>query len=230
MSNRVVGVGVALILFVVAACVIAQETLPGGEAAPDPLATAPPTDARHYSYAIGRDIGASFRDDGMELDVDSLAAGLRDALAGAKPKYDEELCGVAIRRMYLARNDKLRERNAEFLVKHAKEEGVQRLPSGLQYKVLKTGDGASPKPTDTVQVHYVGKFIDGETFDQSGEEPAEFQVDGVIPGWTEALQKMKVGDAWQLVVPAELAYGEQGDEVIPPFSTLVFEIELVGIK
>jgi FKBP-type peptidyl-prolyl cis-trans isomerase FklB len=230
MLHRAIRLGVAVTIVMAAAWVIAQETLPGVEAAPDPLASAPPTDARHYSYAIGRDIGSSFRDDGMELDVDSLAAGLRDALAGAEPKYDEKLCAVAIRRMYLARNDKLRESNAEFLVKNAKAEGVQRLPSGLQYKVLKTGNGASPKATDTVQVHYVGKFIDGETFDESGEEPTEFQVDGVIDGWAEALQKMKVGDTWQLVVPAELAYGEQGDEVIPPHSTLIFEIELVGIK
>jgi FKBP-type peptidyl-prolyl cis-trans isomerase len=225
---------IALCLVSVAAWVIAQEALPGGaDAAADALAKAPPTDARHYSYAIGRDIGSSFHNDGLELDVDSLAAGLRDALAGAKPKYSEDLCAVSIQRMYLDRSNKLKERNVAYLAANAKAPGVVVLPSGLQYKVLAAGKGPSPKATDTVSVNYVGKFTDGKIFDQSGDTPAEFALDakpGLIAGWVEALQKMKVGDKWELVIPAALAYGDAGDDVIPPFSTLVFEVELLGIK
>jgi FKBP-type peptidyl-prolyl cis-trans isomerase FkpA/FKBP-type peptidyl-prolyl cis-trans isomerase FklB len=233
MSKRTIFI--ALCLVSAAAWVIAQETLPGGadgpaEDAAAALAQAPPTDARHYSYAIGRDIGSSFHNDGLELDVDSLAAGLRDALAGAKPKYSEELCAVSIQRMYLDRSNKLKERNVAYLAANAKAPGAVVLPSGLQYKVLAEGKGASPKATDMVSVNYVGKFIDGKIFDQSGDTPAEFQVGRVIDGWAEALQKMKVGDKWELVIPAALAYGDAGDDVIPPFSTLVFEVELLGIK
>ncbi len=217
----------AICLASLVAWAVAQEALPVGG---NPLADAPPTDARHYSYAIGQDLGANFRNNDVEIDVDSFAAGLRDALTGAEPKYSEDLCTVAIQRMYQAQEEKLVKRNEEYFAKNAKAEGVTTLPSGLQYKVLAAGAGPSPKATDRVRVNYVGKFTDGTTFDESGDEPAEFQVDGVIPGWTEALLKMKVGDKWQLFVPSDLAYGPKGDDVIPPHAILVFEVELLGIQ
>ena len=113
-----------------------------------------------------------------------------------------------------------------FLAANAKKEGVKTLPSGLQYKVLKSGSGKTPKATDTVKTHYHGTLIDGTVFDSSVErgEPVEFPVNGVIPGWTEALQLMKEGDKWQLFVPAKLAYGERGaGGKIGPNSTLIFE-------
>ena len=110
---------------------------------------------------------------------------------------------------------------------------VKTTASGLQYKVLKSGSGASPKKTDSVKVHYHGTLVDGKVFDSSVQrgEPVTFQVDGVIPGWVEALQLMKVGDKWQLFIPAKLAYGERiPDPVIGPNATLVFEVELLGIE
>jgi FKBP-type peptidyl-prolyl cis-trans isomerase FklB len=109
---------------------------------------------------------------------------------------------------------------------------VTTLPSGLQYKVIKAGTGATPTAADTVRTHYEGRLIDGTIFDSSikRNEPAEFPVEGVIPGWTEALQKMKVGDKWELVIPSELAYGEAGaGGAIPPHATLIFDIELLDI-
>ena len=123
--------------------------------------------------------------------------------------------------------------NKKYLEDNKKVEGVVTLPSGLQYKVLKAGDGATPGAEDMVRTHYKGQLIDGTVFDSSYDrgEPAEFPVGGVIKGWTEALQKMKVGDKWQLVIPSELAYGEAGaGGVIPPNATLVFEIELLDVK
>ena len=110
--------------------------------------------------------------------------------------------------------------------------GVVTTPSGLQYEVLASGDGATPGPTDTVTTHYHGTFEDGRVFDSSVQRgtPASFPVNGVIKGWTEALQMMKVGDKWRIVCPPDLAYGEQGRSGIPPGSTLIFEIELLGVQ
>ncbi len=120
-----------------------------------------------------------------------------------------------------------------FLAENAKKEGVKTTASGLQYKVIKSGTGATPKPTDTVKVHYHGTLIDGTVFDSSVQrgEPITFPVTGVIPGWVEALQMMKVGDKWQLFIPAKLAYGEHSPTpAIPPNSVLIFEVELLGIE
>jgi FKBP-type peptidyl-prolyl cis-trans isomerase len=119
-----------------------------------------------------------------------------------------------------------------FLAANAKKVGVKTTASGLQYKVIKSGAGPSPKPTDVVKVHYHGTLIDGTIFDSSVQRntPATFPVNGVIPGWTEALQLMKVGDKWQLVIPAKLAYGEEGPGPIGPNSVLIFEVELLGIE
>jgi FKBP-type peptidyl-prolyl cis-trans isomerase FklB len=120
-----------------------------------------------------------------------------------------------------------------FLAENAKKEGVKTTASGLQYKVIKSGTGESPKSTDTVKVHYHGTLIDGTVFDSSVQrgEPISFPVTGVIPGWVEALQLMKVGDKWQLFIPARLAYGERSPSpVIGPNSTLIFEVELLSIE
>ena len=119
-----------------------------------------------------------------------------------------------------------------FLAENGEREGVVTTPSGLQYEVLASGDGATPGPTDTVTTHYHGTFVDGRIFDSSVQRgvPASFPVDRVIKGWTEALQMMKVGDKWKIVCPPDLAYGEQGRSGIPPHSTLIFEVELLDVK
>ena len=126
----------------------------------------------------------------------------------------------------------LTEKGRAFLAENAKKEGVISLPSGLQYKVLKQGDGIVPQKTDKVKVHYEGRLIDGTVFDASskhGTEPATFRPDQVIKGWTEALTMMPVGSKWQLFIPQELGYGERAAGQIPPYSTLIFDVELVGI-
>ncbi|QDS97265.1 FKBP-type peptidyl-prolyl cis-trans isomerase [Adhaeretor mobilis] len=210
-----------------------EEELPSRSPASRP----PETDARHYSYAIGLDIGASFGNDQIELDVESLVAGLKDGLKRAEPRYSREMCGVAMQRLARERMEVLKKRNQAFLAENGKANGIEVTKSGLQYQVLESGKGSSPKATDTVKVHYQGSLIDGSVFDSSaGGPPAEFALTrpdgrpGVISGWVEALQMMKPGDRWRLFIPADIAYGEQGfGEVIPPHSTLIFELELLDI-
>ena len=132
----------------------------------------------------------------------------------------------------MAKIKALTEKGRAFLAENAKKEGVICLPSGLQYKVLKQGDGIVPQKTDKVKVHYEGRLIDGTVFDASskhGTEPATFRPDQVIKGWTEALTMMPVGSKWQLFIPQELGYGERAAGQIPPYSTLIFDVELVDI-
>ena len=230
------------------AWVVAQESLPAGGPAPStggqqatganpqgtPDQDAPPTDARHYSYAMGLDLGTSFRGDKLPLDVDSLMAGVRDGLEGKDPQYSLELCQLAIERLTQQRMAMLDRANKQYLVDNAKVQGVQTTPSGLQYKVIKRGAGTSPTAEDRVQVHYRGLMVDGTVFDETyGGEPAVLDLSGptgVIPGWREALEQMKVGDKWQLVIPGNLGYGAQGRGPIPPNATLIFEVELLGIE
>jgi FKBP-type peptidyl-prolyl cis-trans isomerase len=122
--------------------------------------------------------------------------------------------------------------NAKFLEDNKKVEGVQTTKSGLQYKVISSGKGKAPLATDKVTVHYTGKLIDGTTFDSSvGRDPITFEVGGVIPGWTEALQLMHEGDKWMIYLPYDIAYGERGaGDQIPPYATLIFEVELIKVN
>jgi FKBP-type peptidyl-prolyl cis-trans isomerase FklB len=208
----------------------AQENLPaaGGAAEAKPTES----DATVYSYAIGQEIGKNFEADGVALDLESLMAGMKDAITKAKPKYDQAACTKALQQLSEVREGALMSQQKKFLEENKKAEGVTTLPSGLQYKVLKAGTGATPTAADKVRTHYEGRLIDGTVFDSSIQrnEPAEFGVGEVIAGWTEALQKMKVGDKWQLVIPSNLAYGEAGSHgVIPPHATLIFDIELLDI-
>jgi FKBP-type peptidyl-prolyl cis-trans isomerase FklB len=211
-----------------------QPASPPGQGAPGQAgqpAQAPPTDARHYSYAIGLEMGLRFRADKLPFDVESLVAGIRDGLAAKDPRYSPELCQAAMERLNEQQMAAYARRNQEFLVQNVKAQGVQTTVSGLQYKVIKAGAGEHPTANDTVKVNYGGQLIDGTVFDQTEpNEPATFPVNRVIPGWAEALQLMKVGDKWQLVIPPKLAYGEEGRDVIPPNSALIFEVELLAIE
>ena len=195
------------------------------------------------SYAIGADIGWNMKRQEVDLDGKALAAGIVDALTG-KPQMTDEDIKAAIAEFRTAMMTKMEakqkisgEKNVKeseaFLAANAKKEGVKTTASGLQYKVMKSGTGkVSPKPTDTVKVHYHGTLMDGSVFDSSVErkEPAEFPLNAVIPGWTEGLQLMKEGDKFQFVLPSKLAYGEQSPSPkIGPNSTLVFEVELLSI-
>lgn len=196
------------------------------------------------SYAIGFSVGNQIRGDGLEVDLDQLMQGFKDAY-GKKPSRfsQEELRDAmsAVQRDIVAKRqdklktvaDKNRKEGKAFLDANKAKKGIQTLPSGLQYQVLKSGNGPTPKATDTVKTHYHGTLIDGTVFDSSveREDPAVFPVNGVIRGWTEALQKMKVGDKWKLFVPPELAYGSQGaGNDIGPDAVLIFEVELLGIE
>jgi FKBP-type peptidyl-prolyl cis-trans isomerase FklB len=194
------------------------------------------TATQQASYGIGMNFGSQIAEAG--LDVDALVQGIRDALSKAEPALTDEQLEKAMTEFSKQMEAKAQARGQEaikegdaFLAANAKKEGVKTTESGLQYKVLKSGTGASPKATSVVKVHYHGTFPDGKKFDSSIDrgEPAEFPVNRVIPGWTEALQMMKVGDKWQLAIPAKLAYGEQGRPGIPPNQVLLFDVELLDI-
>jgi FKBP-type peptidyl-prolyl cis-trans isomerase len=184
------------------------------------------------SYAIGVDMGNSLKRNAVEVDTDIMVRGMKDILTGAKPLMAEQEVRETI---MLAQKDmqaKRVEKNKAYLIDNKKKKGVRVLPSGLQYRVISQGKGKTPKVTDTVTVHYKGTLVDGTEFDSSYKrgQPATFPVNGVIKGWTEALQLMKEGSTWELVIPADLAYGEQGRPSIPPNSTLIFEVELISVK
>ncbi|MGV8038546.1 MAG: FKBP-type peptidyl-prolyl cis-trans isomerase [Thermoanaerobaculaceae bacterium] len=188
------------------------------------------------SYAIGVDIGNSFKRQGVEVDVEILAKGLRDSLAGGKVLLAEKEVREVIQayqtELRAKAQEKAKQDGAAFLAENGKKPGVTTLSSGLQYKVITAGTGPKPTADDSVKCHYRGTLIDGKEFDSSysRNQPAVFPVRGVIAGWTEALQLMPVGSKWQLVVPFELGYGAGGNRGIPPYSTLVFEVELLGIE
>lgn len=190
------------------------------------------------SYAIGRNIANEIANPDVPFDVDALVAGFRDGLTGAESKLTEEQVGAALQafqtlvQTQMAKKAEMAAKaGTDFLAENAKKEGVKTTKSGLQYSIVKEGTGATPKLTDTVVCHYKGTLVDGTEFDSSYKrnQPAEFPVNGVIEGWTEALQLMKVGGQWKLYIPANLAYGPQGRPGIPPNAVLLFDIELLDI-
>ena len=198
------------------------------------------TPAQKASYGIGLSMGKNLSQEGMDdLDSQAVALGIEDALAKKDQRLtDEELMEAfgflqsrAQERMS-ALNDEAAKAGADFLAENAKRDGVTTTESGLQYEVVKKAEGAQPKVSDVVSVHYQGTLVDGSVFDSSIErgEPVEFPVGGVIPGWVEGLQLMSVGEKYKFYIPSELAYGAQSPTpAIPANSTLVFEVELLAI-
>ena len=197
------------------------------------------------SYAIGLDIGGNLKRQELDVDAKALAAGIADAFTAKPQLTDAESKQVLneFRTQLMAKmeakekgaGDKNAKDGEAFLAANAKKEGVKTTASGLQYRVIKPGDGKgkSPKATDTVKVHYHGTLIDGSVFDSSVDrgEPISFPLNGVIPGWTEGLQLMKEGDKFQFVIPGKLAYGEQSPSPkIGPNSTLIFDVELLAVE
>ncbi|AOW78452.1 MAG: FKBP-type peptidyl-prolyl cis-trans isomerase FklB [Colwellia sp.] len=195
---------------------------------------------QRVSYGVGRQLGDQLRNNPFkEFDVSAVQAGLADAIANSASQVSDEDLNAAFsvvsKKMQELEQAAAKEMSAEgekFLAENAKRDEVTVTESGLQYEVLATGDGEKPTAASTVRTHYHGTFINGDIFDSSVDrgQPAEFPIGGVIPGWTEALQLMTEGSKWRLYVPYHLAYGEQGSQgAIPPYSTLVFEVELLAI-
>lgn len=196
------------------------------------------------SYGIGVDVARNFKHLGIDVDLEVLVKGLRDVVSGNKllmnendlratmNAYRSELRAKQVMAMRVAGEDN-RKKGEAFLAENKKKEGVVSLPSGLQYIVLKAGDGKKPTDADTIECHYRGTLIDGTEFDSSdrSKQPSIFTVTGVIPGWREALKLMPVGSKWQLFIPPQLAYGAKGaGRDIGPNATLIFELELLAIK
>lgn len=189
------------------------------------------------SYALGLSIGNNFKASGInKLNIDSFTKAVKDVMDGTKPEmtYDEAK-GVLNSFFSKLQEDKLnlnKKAGEEFLAINKEKPGVVTLPSGLQYQILKKGEGPTPKATDQVTCHYHGTLIDGRVFDSSVDrgQPATFGVTQVIPGWVEALQMMPVGSKWRLFIPSNLAYGERGaGESIEPNSALIFDVEILNI-
>lgn len=203
------------------------------------------TKSDSLSYAVGAQVAFNLKKDSLKVNIDMVAAGLKDYLQDDTTKVQMKMDQIIACFQNLSKElqekqktqaeAKSKAAKAEgdaFLAQNKSQSGVTTLASGLQYKVVKMGNGPKPLKTDKVKVHYVGKLIDGKEFDSSVKrgEPAEFPVGEVIPGWTEALQLMPVGSKWMLYIPSSLAYGDQGaGGVIPPGSVLTFEVELLEI-
>ena len=209
-----------------------------------PTSPKPQTQTQKYSYIHGANYGKDFRRKEIEADPEALLQGFKDALQGDDKVWFNEVEMNDIYKVtqteYRARSEakrkvageKAAKEGAVFLSENIKKPGVKTTPSGLQYKIITDGTGSMPKTNDTVKVHYEGRFIDGKEFDSSIKrgKPAEFPVNGVIKGWTEALTMMKQGSKWQLYIPGALAYGERGSgDKIVPNSTLIFDVELISI-
>jgi FKBP-type peptidyl-prolyl cis-trans isomerase FklB len=213
----------------------AQELSPPGAAAPQ-LKTLD----EKAAYAVGLNMGQRLLADELALNPDLVARGVVDALKKSKPLLTEEQITATmtefvkvVQTKAAAKQKVAADKGVAFLAENKKKKGVTTTESGLQYEVITAGKGATPKKADKVKVHYHGTLVDGKVFDSSVErkEPASFGVGQVIAGWTEALQLMKVGDKWKLVIPPDLAYGARGtpDGRIGPGAVLIFEVELLDI-
>lgn len=202
------------------------------------------TQKDRVNYAIGVNLIGNLKKQGVDIDLSLVMQGMQDAFAGNKLLVSDVELGRAIKQ-YQAEVRRMqakvitttvednRRAGQAFLAENGKKEGVVTLASGLQYRIIKSGDGKKPTDTDTVECHYRGMLINGKEFDSSDRtgRPATLQVKGVIAGWREALKLMPVGSTWDIFVPSQLAYGEQGvSDSIGPNATLIFEVELLAIK
>jgi len=201
------------------------------------------TDEQKLGYIIGMDIGKSLREQGTEVDLDSLIEAIRSTYKGEELAMTTEEA-AAVRQAYVTKKQAEQQQatavagesnlaeGQKFLAENKVKEGVQTTASGLQYKVVTMGDGAKPVATDTVKVHYRGTLLDGTEFDSSyaRNEPISFGLNRVIAGWTEGVALMPIGSKFMFYIPPELAYGAGGGGPIPPNSTLIFEVELLDIE
>ena len=225
---------IALLLLIAAPAAWAQD---------DPAPAELKTFGEKVGYAIGQNIGGNLKQTGVTIDLKAFLRGMQDSLAGKKgllteeeiqkvlTEFDKQVQANAASKQKAMIEKNLKE-GAAFLAANAKKEGVKTTESGLQYKITKRGTGATPKATSKVRVHYEGRLLSGKVFDSSFKrgEPAEFPVNMVIKGWTEALQLMKEGGEWELYIPSTLGYGTRGAGAdIGPNATLIFKVQLIKV-
>jgi FKBP-type peptidyl-prolyl cis-trans isomerase FkpA len=226
-NKNVILAVVALVVVAVIAVVVIKKKGGGGSA------------GDNFSYTLGHEYAMNIKKQQVTVDIPEFLKGAEDVLRDKKPRLNEEEMRQALID-YQKKFDEERVKKAQendkkgqaFLAEYDKQSGVKSTSSGMRYKVIKEGNGPKPKPDDTVSVHYTGKLIDGTEFDssKSSTNPIDINLKTVIPGWIEALSMMPVGSKWEIALPAKMAYGDQVHPKIPSGSTLVFEIELFGIK
>lgn len=245
--GAIIGLGVALVVGGGVSCTQKASSPQGGGAAgaAHQLGAAGGADVslkslpEQYSYALGFQVGQNIQQQGQNLNQQAFLLAVRDVFSGTKARLDNEARRQALIKMASSRREQ-RSKEAEvnlqkstsYLASNKKRKGVKVTKSGLQYRIIKKGSGTKPTKKSSVKVHYKGQLIDGKEFDSSHKrgQPARFPVSGVIPGWTEALQMMRVGSEWELVIPPNLAYGDRNMPNIPPQSTLVFNVQLLGVE
>ncbi|WP_133127140.1 FKBP-type peptidyl-prolyl cis-trans isomerase [Legionella nagasakiensis] len=202
------------------------------------------TEVDKLSYSIGIDLGKNFKRQGIDISPEAMVQGLQDGMSGNKQLLTEQQMKDVLTKFqrdlmakrtaeYNKKAEDNKKKGEEFLEQNKSKEGVVSLPSGLQYKIIKSGDGQKPGKEDTVTVEYTGRLINGEVFDSTEKtgKPASFKLSQVIPGWTEALQLMPAGSVWEVYVPADLAYGSRSvGGPIGPNETLIFKIHLLSVK
>ncbi|MCP4298108.1 MAG: FKBP-type peptidyl-prolyl cis-trans isomerase [Proteobacteria bacterium] len=202
------------------------------------------TETEKVSYTIGVSIGSNLKRQSVPVKLEALIAGIQDAIEGKEPRMSSEEMQKTMQAFGEKMKAKMGKKNSasagenlkqgqDFLKRNKLKKSVITLPSGLQYEIIRDGKGQSPQLTDSVEAHYRGTLLNGEEFDSSYSrgKPSTFPVGGVIKGWTEALQLMKIGSKWKLYIPSDLAYGQRGAGAkIGPNSTLIFEVELINIK
>ncbi len=236
MNKLKIGIAIAAVTTILVGCNQQSDGLQRASGVPE-------SEAQKESYSLGQNMGGSLKSAKIEIDSSYFNAGFYDAMDGEQKMTETDMQAVLMALQQKMQQVAIEEQQGvlaerlvkaeEFLASNAELEGVTTTESGLQYKVINEGGGAVPVASDTVIVHYEGRLVDGNIFDSSYERdnPATFPVQGVIAGWTEALQLMSVGSKWQLVIPPGLAYGESGaGNLIGPNSALVFDVELIGIQ
>lgn len=227
-----------LVVLIVAGC---------AQTAEQPAVVKVETDDERLSYSVGyqmaQNIEKGLKQTNNQLEFDALVEGLRAGVAGSSAMMTEEEMNGLVQAQTRGRREysnverdreaqEIKSRGVAYLEENREKEGVVVLPSGVQYRVIKPGDGRKPSADESVVAHYEGRFIDGKVFDSSHErnEPLTFSVTGVIKGWQEVLQLMPVGSKWEVAIPSDLAYGSRGRPGIPPNATLIFDIELIDIR
>jgi len=227
------------LIFLLVALLVTTLLVQANAATSNQLVT--PTDK--LSYVIGLNMGKTFKKEAIQVNPNQVIKGLQDGMSGAKPLLNEaqqtQIIQTYQKRVLAQEQAKVKQQGVvdaaagtAFLAKNAKKLGIVTLPSGLQYKILKPGKGTPPGAKDKVTVNYEGTLINGKVFDSSYKrgQPVTFAVNGVIPGWTEALQKMRPGATWMLYIPANLAYGDQHVGSIPANSVLIFKVNLIKVQ